>query len=275
MDYLPKFKVAEYSGQPVTIAQEKFNGYFVEVYKARGPDITVCTKNQADDLWPKLVRHNTICRQLESLPLDTRLRCELHAPGVPATSVPTMLNSADPRLLLSPFQIISWAGNGRATTFEAEKDILDKFGFTTPRLIRLSDRPVAITDVGRWEALAEKMGIEGWVMKDRHGGNCFKIKPQKTVDAFVVGYTLSDSKACEGGLKAVQIAVMQSGEEKIIASVGVGFDNDYRMMVDPESLVGRVGEFKYQAVGARGKLQFPRFLRWRDDEKTKEQCMLE
>ena len=275
MDYLPKFKVAEYSGQPVTVAQEKFNGYFVEVYRAGGYDIMVCTKNQADDLWPKLSAHTVIRRQIERLPDDTCLRCELHAPGVPATSVPTMLNDADLRLLLSPFQIVSWAGTRWAMTFEAEKRILDGFGFTTPRLIRLSDRPETIVDVGRWTEYAEELGIEGWVVKDFPGGDCFKIKPQKTVDAFVVGYALSDRGACEGGLKSIHIAVMQGAEEKIVASVGVGFDNDYRMMVDPESLVGRVGEFKYQAVGARGKLQFPRFLRWRDDEKTKEECLIE
>jgi len=186
-----------------------------------------------------------------------------------------MINDADQRLLLSPFQIASWGGIGWAKSFEAEKRILDGFGFTTPRLIRLSNRPETIIDVGRWTESAEELGIEGWVVKDFPGSNCFKIKPQKTVDAFVVGYTLSDKGACEGGLKAVQIAVMQGGEEITIASVGVGFDNDYRMMVDPESLIGRVGEFKYQGIAAKGKLKFARFLRWRDDEKTKEQCLIE
>jgi ATP-dependent DNA ligase len=123
---------------------------------------------------------------------------------------------------------------------------------------------------------AKKLKIEGFVVKDTPKGKCWKIKPTKTVDAFVTGYEISDSDSFAGGLKAVKISVYDSNGKAVeIASCGSGFFADYRMSVDPKTLIGRVGEFSYQCLAAKGRLKFPSFLRWRDDEKTADQCTME
>ena len=279
MDCLDKFKVKEYDGQPVTIAQIKFDDYYVEVYKNSEDGIVICTKKQEENLWPKLKKHDVIRHQVESLPDDTILRCELHAFSVQATSVPTLINDADSRLMLSPFKIELWAGISGPIDFEYEYQQLNLAGFIVPdihELVRMGGGPSPLLKCGV-EMLKERaieMNVEGWVVKDVPGGKCWKIKPQKTVDAFVVGYTISESDTFAGGLKAVQIAVMDDGGPVEVASCGTGFDADYRMKVDPKSLIGRVGEFKYQDVAAKGKLKFPRFLRWRDEGKTPKDCTI-
>lgn len=282
MEFLKPMKVKEYGGQPVAIAQQKFDGYYAEVYKSRSipGHIFVCTKKQEVNLWPKLKKHPVICNQLLQLPMETVLRCELHAFNVHATSVPTMINDADERLLLSPYCIEQWGGTKPYYSFDEEWVLLIGHGFTVSSRIDLSLTPKVInnSEIEFLLQKAKRYSYEGWVLKDKPRGNCYKIKPQKTVDAFVVDYTISDSDTYAGGLKSVDIAVYHEDldftfKEVIIGTVGTGFEGDYRMSVDLPSLIGRVGEFKYQELGARGRLKFPRFLRWRDDEKTKEQCL--
>lgn len=275
MEFLKPIKVKEYGGQPVTVAQTKFDGYYAEVY-VDDHRITVCTKNQKVNIWPKLKHNLNICRQLVSLPNFIILRCELHAFGVPATSVPTLINNADQRLLLSPFCIELWGGIKLSLDFESEKQLLINHGFIVPQVRRLSVGPSPLLghEVSDLKELAKAGGFEGWVLKDKPCGNSWKIKPQKTVDAFVVKATISDSDSYAGGLKSVDIAVMDGDEISVIATVGTGFEADYRMSVELKSLVGKVGEFKYQSLGAKGRLKFPRFLRWRDDEKSAGQCLM-
>ncbi len=279
MEFLEPLKIKEYSGQPVTIAQVKFDGYYAEVYKDKDI-IFICTKKQEINLWPKLVKNRAIHKQVLSLPDNTILRCELHCPGVPATSVPTLINEANERLLLSPFRIEMW--NNRIPsvyTFEENEIILTDYGFVVPPIRYLSSTPIPLSDneIKELKEDAKAKGVEGWVLKDKVLGNSWKLKPQKTVDAFVVSYAVSDSDTYAGGLKSVDIAVWGDGLKKniTIATVGTGFDAEYRMSVDMKSLIGRVGEFKYQTIGAKGRLIFPRFLRWRDDEKKKDECTID
>lgn len=281
MDFLEKFKVVEYKGQPVTCIQRKFDGYYAELYKAREFGIVVCMKKQNINLWPKLKHHHKIREQVDALPWDTILRCELHGLGIPATSVPTLINDADPKLLLSPFKIEAYDGIqiSQSKIYESktyEVELLKEFGFLVPKLHILSDKPESLSenDMIDWKQAARAVKWEGWVLCNHVLDKYYKLKPQKTVDAFVVDYQISDSDSFMGGLKSVQIAVYDGAEEKIIASVGSGFDGDYRMTVKPKTLIGRVAEFEYQTLGARGRLIFPRFLRWRDDEKLKEQCIM-
>jgi hypothetical protein len=253
------------------------DGYYAEVYKDEVGSITVCYKGRKENIWPKLKKHYQICSQLMRLPDNTILRDELHSPGVHATSVPTMVNDADPLLLLSPFKIEMWAGVIDPFEFKKENDVLKDHGFVVPEISYMLPNGVlkAVDIKGlKQEALDKK--IEGWVLRDVPGGNMYKIKPTKTVDAFVVSYKVSDSDQHFGGLKSVEIAVYNDkGEVVIIGTAPSGFKAHYRAAVDMESLIGRVGEFKYQSMGSRGRLKFPGFLRWRDDEKTAKQCTMD
>jgi hypothetical protein len=191
--------------------------------------------------------------------------------------VSTFVNNANPELLLSPFKIETWAGEKKCMKFFLEAKMLEDFGFTVPKTDFYFDNWVTLDpdniEVMKQEAI--KLGIEGWVVKDKPGGSLWKIKPEKTLDAFVVSYQVSDSDSYAGGLKSVTVAVLdEEGNEVIVGTSGTGFKADYRMSVDMDSLIGRVGEFGYQCLGARGKMKFPKFLRWRDDEKTREQCLI-
>jgi len=279
MDFLEPIKVKEYDGQPVTIAQVKFDGYYAEVYKSHSipGQAYICTKSQKVNLWPKLQKIPLIKKQVESLPDNTILRCELHAPGLHATSVPTLVNEFDERLLLSPFCIELWDNDFLWINYRIERQKLVSLGFTVPKIYKDWKHDVSLShvDIEELKHDAVRLGIEGFVLKDSLR-NCWKIKPQKTVDAFVVDYTISDSDTYAGGLKSVDIAVWCPCIKKqvIIATVGTGFEGDYRMTINPKGLIGRVGEFKYQSIGAKGRLIFPRFLRWRDDEKSKSECLI-
>lgn len=280
MEFLQPLKVKEYKDQKVTVAQSKSDGYYAEVYKDTD-GVFICTKGQKINLWPKLKKNPHIRYQIDALPINTILRCELHAFDVPATSVPTMINDADERLLISPFRIELWNGGVPTTGFLDEQRMLTELGFCVPQVKTLDGYPCASSlgdrDVAFLKSLAEEVGLEGWVLKDTPRGGCWKIKPQLTVDAFVTGYQISDSDSFAGGLKSVEISVRGTATKKniIIADVGSGFEAKYRMSVDPKTLIGRVGEFKYQDIGARGRLKFPRFLRWRDDEKKASECTVD
>ena len=137
MDFLDPIKVKEYAGEPVTIAQVKFDGYYAEVYKSRSipGQVFICTKKQEVNLWPKLQENPKIRNQIKRLPHETILRCELHAFGVPATSVPTLTNEFDNRLLLSPFCIELWGGVIPICTYQFSNKLLQNYGFTVPELI--------------------------------------------------------------------------------------------------------------------------------------------
>lgn len=277
MNYLSPFKVKEYDGQLVSIAQIKFDGYYCEVYKIKDC-IEICMKKQNINLWPKLQKIEIIKNQIESLPNETILRCELHCLGIPATSVPTLINDADIRLLLSPFKIELYDGKIPNLNFQEEFDLLfTKHCFTVPEYY-CSWNPSKILSLEEIESLkdaAKKLKTEGFVVKNnKYQYQCWKIKPNKTVDAFIINYVISESDSFSGGLKAVKIAVWDGNKCIEVASCGSGFNAEYRMKVDPKTLIGRVGEFKYQSVAAKGRLKFPTFLRWRDDEKTAEQCLI-
>jgi hypothetical protein len=170
MDFLEKFKVADYSGQPVSFIQRKFDGYYVEVYKSGVFGIVVCMKKQNIDLWPKLEKHPEIKQQLESLPNETILRCELHAFNVPATSVPTLINDADSRLMISPFKI-ELLDNASEDEYDIrvkiiETEILKDLGFVVPRSYVLFENPAPLiqSTINYWLETAKDCGYEGWVL---------------------------------------------------------------------------------------------------------------
>ena len=135
--------------------------------------------------------------------------------------------------------------------------------------MRISYAPAAVCgDV--WNAAAMQRGIEGWVFKTGHGHDGYKQKPVRTCDAVVTAFSLSTSAAFAGGIKSFEVAI----EGRPVATVGAGLDKLFRMTADPRRYVGLVMEVAYKSVSAAGKLEQPRFVRWRDD-KPAEQCRLD
>lgn len=274
MEFITEINVENYSPEAeIRFAHEKLDGYYIEIYRESSA-IKIFTKSRKTNLWNKLKHITTIKQQIESLPPETCLRAELWGKGIQATSIPTLINNADDRLIVSPFEMPVYAGqDSSGCSIEQVMEILSDFQL--PRMIRIyadNRREKCLDSVEKWLNLATEMKIEGWVLKDRHCGNYYKLKPQRTVDAFVVGVTISDSAAFAGGLKAIQVAVFDGDKEIILASVSNGFDTKFRLSVKRDSLIGRVAEVKYQDIASNGKLKFPVFIRWRDDEKQKLEC---
>lgn len=146
-------------------------------------------------------------------------------------------------------------------------ETLSSLGMCPPTTFPTNESAI---DIEVLKLQAHNLKIEGWMLKNDHCREWYKLKPTRTVDAVVVDYSVSRSPTTFGDLKAIQVAL----EGKVIASVGTGFTPEYRATVDRKKLIGLVAEVEYDEVAANGKLKFPRFLRWRPD-RDPESCKLE
>ena len=277
MNFMKTIEVGIYNGQPIRFVQEKLDGYYIEIY--RGENIHLYTKGRNNDLWPKLAQIEAISRQISALPVNTHIKAELWAEGIQASSVPTLIKNCDKRLIISPFEMPLYGGQD-SSGWNIEQVNQKLTGFHLPQMVNFckgneSAKSFDDEEIDNWLKLARKRKIEGWVFKDRHCGNYYKLKPEWTIDAFVAGTTTCTSGQFLGGLKAIQIAVYKGNEKIILADVGTGFDKDFRMTVDGNTLIGRVAEIRYQNIAANGRLKFPVFIRWRDDEKSASKCIYE
>lgn len=112
-----------------------------------------------------------------------------------------------------------------------------------------------------YEQLARDRGIEGFVLKEANYRSWFKVKPTRTIDLVVKSFREGRGKH----LGFVGAIVCETSEGHEVASVG-GMSDDERYAINEQADVGRVVEVRYQCVGANGRLQHPRFVRWRDDK---------
>jgi ATP-dependent DNA ligase len=121
---------------------------------------------------------------------------------------------------------------------------------------------------------ATKFKLEGWVLKESHMEGWYKLKPVKTIDAFVVDVTESDSETYKGYMKAVKLGIYDWNSRHTpthdLGECGIGFNKEFKlsksysdMRVD---LIGRVCEIAFDSFTKDHKLRFPRFIRWRDDK---------
>lgn len=279
-------KIKEYKFEPVTIMQEKLNGYYTEVYVHEDGSVQIFQKNKKVDYWPKLQLINHIKETILSLPPGTFVKCELFSKAHKPTSVPTLINSASEDLLLAGLEIPLYGGEIPTFSFNEEKNTLRQHGFSIPAMTVLSNdpRPLTEAEVEYLKKLSKDAGIEGYVVRAEPRTGGWKIKHTSTVDCIVVGYEISDSVTMCGALKSLKLAVYgEDGKQVIIAQTANGLTKDYKELVDIETLMGRVIEVKYQEVGSKNRLIMPRIVvdpttagpRFRDDEKTPEQCLID
>jgi hypothetical protein len=276
LTYQDLCRPTDYKGQPVRYAQKKEDGLRLLVSILPGIHdekiISAVTREGKTDHAVNLLKVDSIWTKLATLPVYTQLDCEIHVPNVQATNVITHLLSGSNSLKLSPFAMPFFYGQ-------------DLRGWELPDVISkmrdLGLDPVPVTlltgklEEALWLQRARDMRAEGFVLKQHHYSGWFKLKPVKTADCVVMGYTLSDSTTYFGDLKAVQVGVIDTTSKKLVevASLGTGFSAEQRRAYGqkPGDLLGKVCEVQYDSLAGQGKLKFPRFVGWRVD-KLAEEC---
>lgn len=284
-------KVKNYKDQIYSYAQEKRDGHRLTLVN-RDDQFAAITRK--DDIGPKLVNTKLGSQLKLIMPPNSVVDGELFLPGKPATSVITALNEDWPDLTFDAFAMpVHEDENMTDHSYDSIILLLRSLGFTTPPL-KINMSPDDLMQ----DAIDRK--IEGYVLKNAHYDQWYKLKPQKSVDAFIVGWKRGHGKylTTTGSLQVAvwngdrrrlfvkgsdyqklhplddSVSVSDDGSFRVIANVS-GMNDQQRdemfEMAREGTLIGRVLEVEYQSIAAKGKLQFPRFIRWRED-KPKDEC---
>lgn len=252
--------------RPFHWVQRKYDGLRVLIRHKDPGSFDAFTRNGKTDVWPMIADR---LPWKDRIPAYSALDCEVYVEGVHATSVITHLKDNATSIDVIPFAVPWFCGTDyRRQMMTVARSLVEgykiPFAYTEGRAaLNVPDDPVEARY--HLEELARKRGWEGFILKEAHYAGWWKVKPTKTLDLVVTGFTISDSDSFAGGLKAIQVAD-PSDPSNELASVGSGFEADWRMSVDPKTLIGRIAEVSFDDFAANGKLKFPRFVRWRDDK---------
>ncbi len=208
---------------------------------------------------------------LKNIPVGTNLFGELYVANGPATDVITALNDKWDSLKFCGFAMPFYEGNDLIEMNLLQvNSIMNSISVETPVTIPTKER-------NKWteEALLQRAidsGYEGWVLKESHMSGWYKIKPVKTVDVVVTEWWMGNSQFF-GELGALGVSVYTAnGTLRYLGKVGGGYTPEQRKEFTRDKIMGKVIEVSYQDIQiAGGKLQFPRFMRIRED-KLPAQC---
>lgn len=231
----PEFK--DYTDQVVHYLQPKLDGHLRKIFIDNVGRIQILTKNDKDNT-AKLLKIKHIAKELRGLPWSTTLFGEVHSPGVFASSVPTLVNNADEKLRLTVFAA-PWLGGKDMSDvgLKSVMNILSKLGVETSETTDIL--PGRLSEKRKKELLqiAVDNKWEGWVVKESHMNGWYKLKPVRSIDAFIINVLKSDSKTCFGGLRSVLLGLWNVDKNdtcvlKSLYNLGVcggGFKKPFRM----------------------------------------------
>lgn len=260
----PKFKDYE-NGKKVRYLQAKLDGYLGKIY-VDSTGIHIFTKNDKD-ITEKVLRIAKIREALENVPEQSQLFGEFYAIGIPATSVVTLINDADPRLKYTPFAAPIIADKDMSNESVSDmNNLLNSYGFETPLTIDLGCQQLIGTGY-QTELLEEATDKkwEGWVLKSGHMDGWYKLKPVKTVDGFVIGTQISTSDSYAGGLKGVAIGVFRKdGSIRNLGTAGNGFKKPYVMQFMTQEQIDAKRKEYIQQCQEKGKEPEAEKLAWYD-----------
>ena len=273
-------KAKEWTNQRATWAHAKRDGWRMTVVYDFDGTMTAYGRDVEERLeffkrWPKLALSewaNLIRRYGR---VGSIFDGELWMPGKKASEVARILASDKPYLLqYDVFAMPFCAGfDMRDSDIEAAMYVARdraKMRWAPMKRIR--------SPFTKDEALADlEPNSEGWVLKQRHWGEWYKLKFESTVDAVVTDVKWGDGKFI--GLVGSLVCSVYDDHGKLveIARAGGMSDDERERMTDDHDegkLIGRVVELTYQYVGAGGRLRHPRFKCWRPDKPANE-CRLD
>lgn len=249
-------------------AEVKEDGYGISIVVTETEEVYCIGKKE--NYAAKLYGHKRVWPLIEELPPNTIIQGELYVAKGKASDVVAALNpkneryeELNPRLTFAAFAVPYLAGEDyRNESFEEVRHILSMGGFDTPAYVYEREYESLMQE-------ARDLKIEGFVAKERHYAGWYKLKPQKTAD-FVILKWMEGEGRNEGRLGALMVgAYNDKGEMVEVTKVGGGYTDADRDSITKKD-IGRVIEVRYQSVLAKGALQFPQFLRFRDDKDAKD-----
>ena len=266
-----RLKPKDWDGEEFRYKQIKLDGHRFTFIKTDGKleayGRTVESDKEFSVKYPDIVKYDW-WETYQQIPNDSMIDGEIYLLGGTSSDITHHLVEQTGQLLFSPFAV-PWYDNYdmRTYTLNAIEALLKKQHNEklTPwyeRKYDLDTREQMLDD-------AKMLCIEGWVLKSANYLDWYKLKPTKTLDCIVTGFQDGRGKFL-GGVGAIKGSCILDGELVEICKCS-GMDDETRWNIDEDKDMYRVFEVKYDCVGAKGKLRFPRFVRWRDD-KPRDEC---
>lgn len=275
----PRAREARPGDRPLRI-EPKHDGHRVIIIRDhRG--LRAYGRKLREDLWTEqLLAVPHLAEIIARIPPMTVVEGEIHSPNHRATSVRTLLNDRSPALQFSPFAMPVLRGEDwREASVHDVMPMLHRL-LEVPvesQLIHEALLPLEKSTLTGWLHAARDEGLEGYMLKSEHWPTSrhgwLKLKHLSTVDCIVYKELRGVGKFY-GKLGALMIALRDERGALIpIGKVGGGFKDEDREL-PRGSWEGAVIEVQYQSVQANGRLQFPQFVRRRDDKPDAE-CTLD
>lgn len=244
-------RASDWKGQRVSFVQQKFDGVRV-LLEWQGEEPTAFTRNGKTNLWPAIQGR---IPALKGCALD----CELICDGPSTDVISNVVNG-------KPITAVVFAApvcKDLILQAKLKKMHLQPGGSTAYMDGLRIAKASPFRDEVDYSRIALESGWEGFVLKHGFDSGWFKLKPFRRADLLVVDVTLSTSKTQFGMIKALKVA---DSTGRIVASVGSGFEKEWRASARPADLRGQIVEVEYDCVAGQGRLRFPRFVRFRPDK---------
>jgi len=266
-----RIKPKDWSDEPFCYKQTKLDGHRLTLIKTddklEGYGRTVKPDFEISVKYPHIVDYDW-WKTYQQMPNNSMVDGEVYVIGKTSSDVSNQITVPGGSLEYSAFAVPWWNSyDKRDGSLEAIDALLKSE--TGERLTPFYRQIPELDTREHMLADAKMLCIEGWVLKQANYLDWYKLKPTRTLDVFVTGFIDGKGKFL-GGIGALTGSCILDGVLTDICNCS-GMDDETRWNIDEDKDMWRVFEVEYDCVGAKGKLRFPRFIRWRDD-KPRDEC---